>query len=97
DGWWFGGRVAQPEEQFALEQRLYAALETSKCFVERLDGRLVLFGEGVTTRARERGIAIRRDFAEIAEVRELEIVRDRRHRARIDRARSLAKGGYRAG
>jgi hypothetical protein len=95
DGWWFAGRASQSAALFDLEQRIYAFLETSECFVHpATDGRLVLYGERLRSRSRARGTAIERAFPEIADVRHLRIVRDRRHKARLDRARSLARGGY---
>jgi acyl-CoA synthetase (AMP-forming)/AMP-acid ligase II len=96
DGWWFGGRASQPQGDFELEQRIYATLGTSKCFVHRTrDGRAMLFGEHVGRRIREGGARrFARLFPELSEVREVRIVRDRRHRARIDRAASLAGAGY---
>jgi hypothetical protein len=94
DGWWFAGRVSQAEEAFDLEQRIYAALGRSDCFVHpAADGRLVLNGERLRSTSRARGIRIERAFPEIAAVRALRVVRDRRHRSRIDRARSLRLAG----
>jgi acyl-CoA synthetase (AMP-forming)/AMP-acid ligase II len=94
EGWWFAGRSSQPEGLFDLEQRIYAALGTSACFVHRApDGRLVLHGERLRSTSRERGISIERRFPEIDDVVDLRIVRDRRHRSRIDRVRSLAGAG----
>jgi acyl-CoA synthetase (AMP-forming)/AMP-acid ligase II len=97
EGWWFGGRSCQPKEDFDLEQRIYALLGTSKCFVHRgRDGRAILYGEGLRRRIRDAGRSRLAQLApELSEVRELQIVRDRRHRARIDRAGSLARAGYR--
>jgi olefin beta-lactone synthetase len=93
-GLWFAGRAAQPLEEFELEQRLYARLGTSACFVHRhRDGRLVLYGEGAARRAAAEGEAFRAAFPELHGVRDLRIVRDRRHRARIDRAASLRRAG----
>ncbi len=89
-GWWYAGRSGQTPEEFRLEQRIYARLQTSACFVHRrLDGALALVGEGVGARAAE----VRTAFPGIAEVLEAVIVRDRRHRARIDREGTLKKRG----
>jgi acyl-CoA synthetase (AMP-forming)/AMP-acid ligase II len=87
DGLWYGGRMAQAPGDFALEQeRLYPLLRTSACFVHRTpDGRRVLVGEGVAARAAE----VRRRCPEIDGVLEAPIVRDPRHRARIDRVASV--------
>lgn len=91
EGWWYAGRVAQPEDEFRLEQRIYSCLGTSACFVSRLpSGRLVLFGDGINRRvAAASGFGSL--FPEIEELKDVSIVRDRRHRARIDRKGTLAK------
>ena len=97
EGWWFRGRATQPVAEFDLEQRVYSALGTSKCFVHRTpDGRLVLYGEGIQKKIRALGKAFASIAPEIAAVHEARIVRDRRHRARIDRAKSLAAAGVRS-
>jgi acyl-coenzyme A synthetase/AMP-(fatty) acid ligase len=84
-GWWYGGRASQPAGDFALEQRIYGALGSSASFVHRgPSGEAVLVGEGVKGREAD----VRAKFPEIVSVREAKIRRDRRHRARIDRAES---------
>jgi olefin beta-lactone synthetase len=89
-GWWFDGRASQSDVDFALEQRIYARLKTSKCFIHRDErGTARLCGEGIGARIKEMGVSLEREFPEIAGLREIRIVRDRRHRARIDRVRSL--------
>jgi acyl-CoA synthetase (AMP-forming)/AMP-acid ligase II len=94
EGWWYAGRAAQPPEEFELEQRLYADLGTSACFVHREPGgRLVLHGEDVVRRVAEAGPDFGRRHPELDGVRDAKIVRDRRHRARIDRRASLARAG----
>lgn len=96
EGWWYAGRAARPLEEFELEQRVYADLGTSACFVYRQPGgRLVLCGEGVVRRVDEAGPDFLRRHPELEEVRDTSIVRDRRHRARIDRRASLARAGRR--
>ena len=96
EGWWYGGRASRPGSEFDLEQRIYARIESSACFVARDEaGRLHLYGESVRARAREKGIDILREFPEIDEVHDVKILRDRRHRARIDRARTLERHGHR--
>ncbi len=91
---WYEGRSFQKREDFMLEQSVYSLLQSSRSFLVRrpageVGGELWLAGEGVSRRAAE----IRRQFPLIQAVKEISIVRDRRHRARIDRARSLKKGG----
>ncbi len=98
DGWWLGGRASQPAEEFELEQRIYARLGTSACFVHRDPaGRLVLYGENVSRKRAEAGAGFATEFPEVEMIREGTIVRDRRHRARIDRRASLATAGRRNG
>jgi acyl-CoA synthetase (AMP-forming)/AMP-acid ligase II len=87
-GLWYAGRSGQPQEDFQLEQRVYARLESSASFVTLdSEGRWWLVGEEVQAN-RE---AIRREFPEIHDVAEARILRDRRHRARIDRSATLRK------
>lgn len=87
-GWWYRGRSGQPEADFALEQRIYGAMQTSSCFVERTPaGEVVLYGE----------ISPGRSVAGVDRVVRVRIVRDRRHRARIDRRRSRGGGAWRPG
>ncbi|MFV1987683.1 MAG: AMP-binding protein [Gemmatimonadota bacterium] len=94
-GWWYGGRAVQPAEDFELEQRIYADLGTSACFVHRQpDGRLLLYGEGLTGNRAWPEAAILRCYPTLDGIQETRIVRDRRHRARIDRGATLAKGGH---
>ena len=91
EGWWYAGRVAQPEAEFHLEQRIYSHLGTSACFVSTLSsGRLVLFGDHITRRVAD-AEGFTSLFPEIEELEDVSIVRDRRHRARIDRTRTLLK------
>ena len=94
EGWWYGGRATQPVEEFELEQRIYADLGTSACFVHRhRSGRLLLYGEDLARRTDGSDAEILRRHRELDGVRHVRIVRDRRHRARIDRKATLAQGG----
>jgi len=87
-GWWYAGRSFQRPDDFWLEQSVYAFLESSACFVHRTgEGDAYLVGEGVGRRAAD----IRRRFPGIAGAVEASIVRDRRHRARVDRAATLGQ------
>lgn len=82
-GWWYRGRAGQPESDFALEQSAYSALRSSSCFIHRMHtGEILLVGEvdpGVRLPGIDRVVPAR-------------IIRDRRHRARIDRPRTLEEG-----
>ncbi|GAC1688473.1 MAG: hypothetical protein NVS9B3_07050 [Gemmatimonadaceae bacterium] len=96
-GFWFAGRASQPADDFALEQRIYTLLGTSSCFVHRdARGDRWLYGEGLRARSRAEGISLETTFPELSGVREARIVRDRRHRARIDRAATVARSRARA-
>lgn len=91
EGWWYAGRVGQPATDFELEQRIYRRLGSSKCFVHSAGQApaKVLVGEKLSPRRQE----LLRDFPELQGVVESKIRRDRRHRARIDRNKSLPKNG----
>ncbi len=81
--WWYRGRANQPESDFALEQRAYSALQSSNCFIHRMHtGEILLVGE-VDAAAKLPGVD---------RVVTARIIRDRRHRARIDRPRTLKEG-----
>jgi acyl-CoA synthetase (AMP-forming)/AMP-acid ligase II len=87
-GWWYAGRSFQRLDDFRLEQSVYAFLQSSACFVHRtVEGDAYLVGEGIGRRAGD----IRRRFPDLVGVIEASIVRDRRHRARVDRAATLGK------
>lgn len=82
NGFWYAGRSFQTNADFALEQKIYSELQSSACFVHRLpSGDAILVGEGV------------KKFPGIARAIEGKTVRDRRHRARIDRKATLKKAG----
>lgn len=88
---WYGGRSSQSETDFEREQRLYSLLDSSKLFLQReRDGRLHLYVEGAGDKLR----LIRNEvqnWNEPVSIYQTEIVRDRRHRARLDRVASQAK------
>ena len=88
-GWWYGGRTGDSHEDFLLEQQIYGALGSSAAFLHRTrSGELSLLGENVKGRE---GM-IRDRFRGIKSVIEARVYRDRRHRAKIDRQKSLRKG-----
>ncbi len=83
---WYAGRESQKPEDFNLEQKIYSDLQSSKCFIHRsLDQKLYLVGENVSS---ER---LRNKYPQIHQIITSKIVRDKRHRSRIDRKRSLPK------
>lgn len=88
-GWWFSGRAFQPLRDFELEQRIYSRIQSSACFLERSPkGEAYLFGNAAYL-CKSR---LKAEFPEIREVHPAKIVRDRRHRARIDRQAILKNG-----
>lgn len=83
--WWYAGREAQPASDFLLEQKLYTVLGSSAAFVEREPaGTLVVYCQAAERREK----LIRDAFPEVGRVVDTTIRRDRRHKARIDRAAS---------
>lgn len=93
---WYRGRSGQSASDFDLEQTLYTACDSSKLFTDRNEkGELEIYVEGESRlRLVEKGIRHLREegrAVDPASVFKTEISRDRRHRARIDRAGSKAK------
>ncbi len=86
---WYAGRSGQSVEEFRLEQEVYAVLGHTSAFLHRdSTGMLWLVGEHVVA-AEAR---IRKSYPEIRYIEDAAILRDHRHRARIDRSASLKKG-----
>lgn len=86
---WYSGRSSQPAQTFELEQRVYQALGHTRAFVHHdREGKAWLLGEGVVAQERE----IRKRFPSLHAIEELRVIRDARHRARIDRQTSILKG-----
>lgn len=83
-GWWYSGREKLPIEDFLIEQKLYSLLSTSAGFVERDASGVRVFVQ----KAKARESIVRNGIEGVTEVRNVMIRRDRRHRARIDRAAS---------
>ena len=92
DGLWYLGRSFQKREDFELEQRIYWYLQSSHSFLVR-NGRqeLVLVGEGIAGKQQN----ILREFPQLIHLIEAPIIRDIRHRARIDRHKTLRKVQHR--
>ena len=83
------GRSGQAAEDFQLEQKIYAHLSSSLSFVQRdKSGKIYVLGE----KLKPHTLAIKKQFPEVGDVKEVKIFRDRRHRARIDRGLSIKKG-----
>lgn len=85
--WWYQGRSQLLGEDFLLEQKIYNFVKHDRAFLLRKDERLFLIGENLKGQERE----IRSHFSEITSVLESKIIRDIRHRARIDRTASAKK------
>ncbi len=85
-GLWYRGRSFQTAEEFELEQKVYGKIGHSSAFIETdpTSGRMILRGEGILARETE----LRKTFPEISMYLESKIIRDRRHRSRIDRGAS---------
>ena len=80
---WYNGRSNQPLDDFQLEQRIYTSLQSSASFIHRTTtGSRYLIGDDVHLSS----------FPGIDRAITARIVRDRRHKARIDRHKSLQKG-----
>lgn len=85
---WFSGRSNQLEEDFLLEQKIYSKLQSSKSFVWRdKNKKLYLVGETLIKNKH----LLREVLPPSAQIIETKILRDKRHRSRIDRLRSLPK------
>jgi acyl-CoA synthetase (AMP-forming)/AMP-acid ligase II len=85
---WFMGREKQSQDDFLLEQVIYVFMNSSKSFLHRdKNKKLHLIGENIRTKE----ISLRQHFPQIHFYHEHPIVRDKRHRSRIDRQRSLPK------
>ena len=86
EGFWFGGRKTQPAGDFHLEQKLYKSLSHTRAFIYRSpDGRPFIVGDDDSKSLKSEG---RNLFNASIEVVCGKIVRDRRHRSRIDRERT---------
>lgn len=89
DGWWFTGRSQFQLDNFNLEQKIYNAIQRSDSFIfETLDQKKILLGQNLAVHKNE----IQKKFPEIYSIHEIKIYRDARHRARIDRQKSISKG-----
>ena len=83
EGWWYGGRTQQDRIEFETEQKIYSLLNSSRSFIYKR----WLIGEGVAKHKSE----ILKQYPTLNGVIEANIYRDRRHRARIDRKKTLQK------
>ncbi len=85
---WLQGRQTQKKDDFLLEQKLYSLMQNSAALLQRCpNGDLALYGESVLDHL----VAIKKEFPQIKEIHSTKIVRDKRHRSRIDRKNSIPK------
>ncbi len=85
-GWWYMGRDQQLAEDFVDEQKIYAAIGSSKAFIKRdPSGQKQVYVE----QAAQRISSILRVCPDTQSIFQTIIRRDRRHQARIDREASL--------
>ncbi len=82
---WFKGRSNQDLIDFELEQQIYQFLNTSNCFIHYDNGFCFLIGEKINHNT----LRIRKKFPQIDAVINAKIIRDDRHRSRINRAKSI--------
>ncbi|MFW7380027.1 MAG: AMP-binding protein [Oligoflexus sp.] len=81
---WYQGRAQQDHEEFLLEQKIYAAMHSSSGFIHAQGHHeKILYWQGIPPQTETI-----KPFPEIKQVKATVIVRDRRHRARIDREKS---------
>jgi olefin beta-lactone synthetase len=86
---WYRGRSGQRASDFEDEQKSYSLLGHTQAFIHRdRNGEAWLLGEGVVGNERE----LRGAIPGLRGIEELKILRDSRHRARIDRTLSIRKG-----
>ena len=90
DGLWYHGRDFQLASEFELEQSIYSLTGKTASFVKKEDEQFHLYGELNDEEINQ----IMRAYPTINQVTKLKIQRDPRHRARIDRQKSLSKGLY---
>lgn len=86
--WVYSGRAGGNSDDFWLEQKVYHLIGHSRAFLDRRDGRLRLVGEVAQDLFKTQITPI---YPEITELIPAIIQRDARHRARIDRQKTLEK------
>jgi len=85
---YYGGRDFQSAKEFQTEQEIYTHLQSSHSYLMNINGKLTLLGENVEKHSTE----LMKKFPIIKDVIERKIIRDVRHRARIDREKSFTHG-----
>jgi acyl-coenzyme A synthetase/AMP-(fatty) acid ligase len=87
-GLYYNGRDFQTKEEFDIEQGVYTLLQDSHSFIVPINNKLTLLGENVS----QKSDLIKKNFPKIENIIERKIIRDVRHRARIDRVKSFTNG-----
>ena len=87
-GLFYNGRSFQTKEEFKLEQDIYSYMKASHSFIKNQRGNLILYGKNVTHQKNQ----IKEKFPQLHDIIEKKIIRDPRHKARIDRELSFEKG-----
>ncbi len=83
--WWYAGREQQPLNEFELEQQIYWYLKSSAGFISSApDKKLRFYGEENVLSQYD----LQKEFPQIRSIRSARIIRDSRHRSRIDRQKS---------
>ncbi len=90
EGLLYQGRDFQSGEEFQTEQGVYNITQSSHSFIKNEEGVLTLYGESVLEHKEE----IQNKFPSIKNIINRKIIRDPRHRARIDREQSIERGVY---
>jgi acyl-coenzyme A synthetase/AMP-(fatty) acid ligase/4-hydroxybenzoate polyprenyltransferase len=87
-GYFYQGRDFQTKEEFEIEQGVYNILGHSNAFIHNENGKLILFGEDVS----KKSDFLQEKYPQITRCIDRKIIRDVRHKARIDRSKSLSDG-----
>jgi acyl-CoA synthetase (AMP-forming)/AMP-acid ligase II/4-hydroxybenzoate polyprenyltransferase len=83
---WIQGRENQKKEDFILEQHIYDFLQSSASFIYRnKENVLILLGKDIEKKTQE----LKLKFPILSLVKNTPIIRDKRHKSRIDRLNSL--------
>jgi hypothetical protein len=86
---WYRGRAFQSESDFEAEQKSYSVFGHSRAFIHRdLQNRAWLLGEGAIGNENR----LRAELPFLYAIEDVKIFRDARHRARIDRKKTILKG-----
>ncbi len=86
--WYYSGRSQLEKKDFYEEQKLYQFLKSDLAFLHRDEkNQIHLVGESLGGKTEE----LKKNFSFIEKIHTANIIKDKRHRARIDRKATLAK------